>query len=108
MNPRFQSWLSDQLQTLKDQHLYKVPKILESPAGGRVKMNGKEVVNLSSNNYLGLANHPKVREAALDAIEKWGVGAGAVRWIGGTMEVHDELERRLAAFKHVEAVLVFT
>ena len=108
MNPRFQSWLGDNLQTLKDQHLYKVPKILETPAGGRVRMNGREVVNLSSNNYLGLANHPKVRQAALDSIERWGVGAGAVRWIGGTMSVHEELEERLAKFKHTEAVLVFT
>ncbi len=108
MNADFQSWLGGQLQSLKDQHLYKVPKILQSPAGGRVKMNGKEVINLSSNNYLGLANHPKVKEAALAAIEKWGVGAGAVRWIGGTMTVHDELEARLAKFKHTEAVLVFT
>lgn len=108
MNAEFQSWLGGQIQTLKDQNLYKVPKILESPAGGRVRMNGKEVVNLSSNNYLGLANHPKVKEAALAAIEKWGVGAGAVRWIGGTMSVHEELEQRLANFKHTEAVLVFT
>ncbi len=108
MNSGFQSWLQSQIQTLKDQHLYKTPKILESPAGGRVRMNGKEVVNLSSNNYLGLANHPKVKQAALEAIERWGVGAGAVRWIGGTMSVHDELEERLAKFKHVDAVLVFT
>ncbi|MBX3120175.1 MAG: glycine C-acetyltransferase [Fimbriimonadaceae bacterium] len=108
MNPGFQSWLTSQLQTLKDQHLYKTPKILETPAGGRVRMDGKEVVNLSSNNYLGLANHPKVRQAALDSIERWGVGAGAVRWIGGTMSVHEELEKRLAKFKHVDAVLVFT
>ena len=108
MNADFQSWLGEQLQSLKDQHLYKVPKILQSPAGGRVLMNGKEVVNLSSNNYLGLANHPKVRAAAMEAIEKWGVGAGAVRWIGGTMSVHQELEEKLAKFKHTEAVLVFT
>lgn len=108
MNARFQDWLGDQLQTLKDQHLYKVPKILETPAGGRVRMDGREVVNLSSNNYLGLANHPKVRQAALDSIERWGVGAGAVRWIGGTMSVHEELEERLAKFKKTEAVLVFT
>ena len=108
MNARFQDWLGDQLQSLKDQHLYKVPKILETPAGGRVSMDGREVVNLSSNNYLGLANHPKVRQAALDSIERWGVGAGAVRWIGGTMSVHEELEERLAKFKKTEAVLVFT
>jgi glycine C-acetyltransferase len=108
MNANFQSWLGGQIQTLQDQHLYKIPKILESPAGGRVRMNGKEVVNLSSNNYLGLANHPKVVAAAHAALDRWGAGAGAVRWIGGTMTVHDELEKRLAAFKHSEAVLVFT
>ncbi len=108
MNSGFQSWLGQQLDQLKTDNLYKIPKILESPAGGRVTMNGKEVINLASNNYLGLANHPKVRQAALDAVEKWGVGAGAVRWIGGTMSVHQELEERLAAFKHTEAVLVFT
>ena len=108
MNAEFQSWLGGQIQTLKDQNLYKIPKILESPAGGRVRMNGKEVINLSSNNYLGLANHPKVKEAAVRAIEEWGVGAGAVRWIGGTMAIHEELEARLAKFKHTEAVLVFT
>lgn len=108
MNDRLQSWLGDQLQTLKDQNLYKVPRILQSPAGGRVRMDGKEVVNLASNNYLGLANHPKVVEAAHRAIDEWGVGAGAVRWIGGTMGVHEELEQRLAKFKHTEAVLVFT
>lgn len=108
MNARFQSWLGDQIQTLKDQNLYKVPKILETPAGGRVRMNGKEVVNLASNNYLGLANHPKVVEAAHKALDEWGAGAGAVRWIGGTMSIHQELEDRLAKFKHTEAVLVFT
>lgn len=108
MNSGLQSWLSDQLNDLRAQHLYKTPRILESAAGGRVRMDGREVVNLSSNNYLGLANHPQVREAALAAVEEWGVGAGAVRWIGGTMTIHDELERRLAAFKHTEAVLVFT
>lgn len=108
MNATLQNWLTGQIETLKAENLYKIPKILETPAGGRVRMNGKEVVNLSSNNYLGLANHPKVREAALRAIEEWGVGAGAVRWIGGTMSIHEELEHRLAKFKHTEAVLVFT
>lgn len=108
MNPTLQTWLGDEIQKLHDQHLYKTPRILETAAGGRVRMDGREVVNMSSNNYLGLANHPKVRQAALDAIDKWGVGAGAVRWIGGTMAVHQELEERLATFKKVEAVLVFT
>jgi glycine C-acetyltransferase len=108
MNAALQNWLQAQLDDLRTQHLYKRPRILESPAGGTVMMDGKEVVNLSSNNYLGLANHPKVRRAAEEAIEQWGVGAGAVRWIGGTMKVHDDLERRLAEFKGVEAVLVFT
>ncbi|MEX2243342.1 MAG: glycine C-acetyltransferase [Fimbriimonadaceae bacterium] len=108
MNPTLQNWLGRNIQDLKDKHLHKVPRILETPAGGRVRMDGKDVVNLASNNYLGLANHPKVRQAALDAIERWGVGAGAVRWIGGTMQVHEVLEERLAKFKHVEAVLVFT
>lgn len=108
MNSGLNKWLSTQIQDLKDQNLYKKPRILNSPAGGRVMMDGKEVVNLSSNNYLGLANHPKVVAAAHEAIDRWGVGAGAVRWIGGTMVVHDQLERRLADFKHVEAVLVFT
>lgn len=108
MNAPLQSWLKDQLQTLRDQNLYKTPRHLSTPAGGRVTMDGKQVVNLSSNNYLGLANHPKVVAAAHEALDRWGVGAGAVRWIGGTMDVHQELEDRLAKFKHTEAVLVFT
>ncbi|MES1147160.1 MAG: glycine C-acetyltransferase [bacterium] len=108
MNPSLESWLGAEIAKLKDQHLYKTPRILQSPAAGRVQMDGKEVINLSSNNYLGLANDPRVKEAALEAVEKWGVGAGAVRWIGGTMSIHDELESKLAAFKHTEAVLVFT
>ncbi|MDQ2986439.1 MAG: glycine C-acetyltransferase [Armatimonadota bacterium] len=108
MNPTLQTWLDAQLNDLKEQHLYKRPRILGSAAGGKVSMDGKDVVNLASNNYLGLANHPKVCEAAVKSLEKWGVGAGAVRWIGGTMSVHQELEERLADFKKVEAVLVFS
>lgn len=108
MNATLENWLGEQIAQLKQEHLYKSPRILETPAGGSVRIAGREVVNLSSNNYLGLANHPKMREAAIKAIEEWGVGAGAVRWIGGTMRVHDELETKLAEFKHVEAVLVFS
>lgn len=108
MNSHLQNFLADSLQQLKDENLYKVPRILSTPAGGRVVLDGKSVINLSSNNYLGLANHPKVVAAGIAAMEKYGAGAGAVRWIGGTMDIHDELEQRLAKFKHTEAVLVFT
>lgn len=108
MNQTLQDWLTTNIQGLHEKHLYKTPRILETPAGGRVRMDGKDVINFSSNNYLGLADHPKVKQATIEAVEKWGVGAGAVRWIGGTMQVHDELESRLASFKNVEAVLVFT
>lgn len=108
MNRTLQGWLKTNIQELHDKNLYKTPRVLESPASGRVRMDGKDVINFSSNNYLGLADHPKVKQAMVDAVERWGVGAGAVRWIGGTMQVHDELEERLAKFKNVEAVLVFT
>lgn len=108
MNRSLQDWLEAQLDQLRRDSLFKTPRILETPAGARVRMDGQEVINLASNNYLGLANHPKVRHAAIDAVERWGVGAGAVRWIGGTMQVHEELEERLAKFKNVESVLVFT
>ncbi len=108
MNLNLQNWLQCELESLKHNNLYKTPKILESPADGSVTMNGKKVINLSSNNYLGLANHPEVREAAIESIEKWGVGAGAVRWIGGTMDIHDSLEQEIASWKSVEDVLVFT
>jgi glycine C-acetyltransferase len=70
-------------------------------------VDGKEVINLASNNYLGLANHPKLKEAAIDAVRKYGAGSGAVRTITGTMDIHMKLERRIAAFKHTEACVVF-
>jgi len=107
MNGTLQTWLASGIQTLKDEHLYKNPRTLETPAGGRVTMDGKSVINMASNNYLGLANHPKIKEAFVKAAQEWGVGAGAVRWIGGQMTVHQELERRLTEFKRVDAVLVF-
>lgn len=108
MNETLQGWLGEQIQALKDQNLYKSVAVMDSPSGGRITVNGKEnVINLSSNNYLGLANHPKLKEAAIAAVEQWGAGAGAVRPIIGTMRLHIELEQRLAAFKHVEATLVF-
>ena len=108
MNDTLQTWLCEQIDTLKDQHLYKIPSIMEGPSGARITVNGRpNIINLSSNNYLGLANHPKLKAAATKAVEEWGAGAGAVRPIIGTMRLHVELERKLAAFKHVEAALVF-
>ncbi len=107
MNKTLQNWLSSQLSDLKTNNLYRPLVDLQTPQGGTITVNGKEVINLSSNNYLGFANHPQLKRAAIDAVEKWGVGAGAVRTIIGTMSIHEELERRLAEFKHVEAAIVF-
>jgi len=107
MNSTLQNWLGEQLDTLKEQNLYRPLVELQSPQGGRITVNGKRVVNLSSNNYLGLANHPKLKEAASKAALEWGAGAGAVRTIIGTMTLHEQLEERLAKFKHVEASIVF-
>ncbi len=108
MNETLQNWLGGQIDALKEQNLYKPLVVMDTPSGARITVNGKpDVINLSSNNYLGLANHPKLKEAAIKAVEEWGAGAGAVRPIIGTMRIHMELEQRLAAFKHVEATLVF-
>ncbi|MBR5122316.1 MAG: aminotransferase class I/II-fold pyridoxal phosphate-dependent enzyme, partial [Anaerotignum sp.] len=82
-------------------------RTLSSPQGGRIILDGKEVINMASNNYLGLANHPEVVAAAKDAIDKYGVATTASRNICGNYTVHDELEEKLAKFKNVEAVLVF-
>ncbi len=108
MNANLLEWLGEQIEDLRDQNLYKTVMIMDSPSHARITVNGRPgIINLSSNNYLGLANHPKVKEAAIEAVKKWGAGAGAVRPIIGTMQLHIELERRLAAFKHTEAALVF-
>lgn len=108
MNETLQGWLGNQIETLKEQNLYKPLVVMDSPSEARVTVNGKaNVINLASNNYLGLANHPKLKAAAIAAVEKYGAGAGAVRPIIGNMSLHIELERRLAEFKHVEATLVF-
>src|SRR5438552_18323150 len=100
-------YLSTELDTLKGQGLYRHLRILEDEQKAKTTFDHRQVVNLSSNNYLGLTTHPKLREAALEATRKFGVGAGSVRTIAGTMEIHMELERRLAEFKKTEAVVVF-
>src|SRR4051812_108084 len=101
------AFLSAELDSLKQQGLYRKLRILESGQDSSAEFDGKKVVNLSSNNYLGLANHPKLVRAMVDATEKYGAGSGAVRTIAGTMSIHMELEERLAKFKKTEAVVVF-
>ncbi len=100
-------YLHDALEDLKAKHLYFHLKILESEQKPVATFDGKEVINLSSNNYLGLTTHPKLRRAAIDATRKYGVGSGAVRTIAGTMKMHMDLEEQIARFKKSEACVVF-
>ncbi|HXL14810.1 MAG TPA: pyridoxal phosphate-dependent aminotransferase family protein, partial [Methylomirabilota bacterium] len=100
-------YLEDALVQLKQDGLYRRLRRLEGEQLPRARFDGHPVVNLSSNNYLGLTTHPKMREAALQAVRELGVGSGSVRTIAGTMELHMELERRIAAFKKTEASVVF-
>jgi glycine C-acetyltransferase len=100
-------FLAIELETLKEQGLFRQLRILEGEQSHRSTFDRRSVVNLSSNNYLGLTTHPKLREAALEAVRTLGAGSGSVRTIAGTMDIHMELERRLAAFKKTEAVVVF-
>ena len=100
-------FLQKKVQELKEQGLYKELVTLEGPSDAECVINGKKVINLSSNNYLGFANHPRLKKAAIEAIEKYGAGAGAVRPIIGNMKIHDDLEKLLAEFKREEAVLAF-
>jgi glycine C-acetyltransferase len=101
------SYLADDLEQLKAQGLYRHLRVLEDEQRAHTTFDGRSVVNLSSNNYLGLTTHPKLREKAIAAIERYGVGTGSVRTIAGTMSLHMELERRLADFKQTEATVVF-
>lgn len=100
-------FLSANLEELKEKGLYRKLPVVKGPTGPKCIINGREVINLSSNNYLGLANDPRLVEAAIKATEKYGAGAGAVRTIIGTLDIHEELEEKLAKFKHTEAVIVF-
>jgi glycine C-acetyltransferase len=100
-------WIQDELQNLKDAGLYNRIRTLSSPQGAWLEVDGKRVLNFCSNNYLGLANHPKLVKAAQDATKEYGVGPAAVRTIAGTMSLHIQLEERMAAFKGVEAAITF-
>jgi glycine C-acetyltransferase len=101
------SFLSDELNVLKQKGTYFHLRVLDDQQDAVCHFDGKKVINLASNNYLGLTTHPKLREAALDATKKYGVGSGAVRTIAGTMKIHMELEEKIAKFKNVEACVVF-
>lgn len=100
-------FLVKNLEELKAQGVYRKLPVVTGPTGPKCIINGKEVINLSSNNYLGFANDPRLIEAAIKATEKYGAGAGAVRTIVGTLDIHEELEEKLAKFKKTEGVIVF-
>src|SRR6201997_1124278 len=97
------SFLTDQLNELKQKGTYFKLRVLDDEQAAGCTFDGKKVINLASNNYLGLTTHPKLREAALKATKEFGVGSGAVRTIAGTMKIHMELEEKIARFKNVEA-----
>jgi glycine C-acetyltransferase len=101
------SYLTDQLDDLKAKGTHFKLRVLDDEQAPVCTFDGKKVINLASNNYLGLTTHPKLREAALEATRKYGGGSGAVRTIAGTMKIHMELEEKIARFKNVEACVVF-
>ncbi len=107
MQQALRTRLDGELDALKEKHMFRQLRVVYGEEKAVCNIDGKEVINLSSNNYLGLTTHPKLREAALKAIETHGVGTAAVRSIIGTMDLHQELEERLAKFKHTEATLTF-
>ena len=100
-------FIDDELAQLKRDGLYRELKIIEGGQGARVRIGGREVILLSSNNYLGLASHPEIKKAAVSAIEKYGCGSGASRLISGSMELHKELEEKIASFKKTESAILF-
>ncbi|MCK6576969.1 MAG: glycine C-acetyltransferase [Anaerolineae bacterium] len=99
------AYLVEQLEDLKANNLFNRIRTIESPMDGRVVIDGRRILNFCANNYLGLANHPRLKDAAKRAIDEFGIGPGAVRTIAGTTSLHDRLEQRLAEFKHAEAVV---
>jgi glycine C-acetyltransferase len=101
------AFIADEIADLKAKHLYRPLRVMSAAQGPVTVVDGREVISLSSNDYLGLTHHPRLRDAALAAVRDFGVGSGAVRTIAGTMTVHEALESDLAEFKHTEAVLTF-
>lgn len=101
------NFLTENLDALKNQGLYNEIDSVEGPNGAKINVRGSELINLSSNNYLGLATNPALKQIAKDAVDKYGVGAGAVRTINGTLDLHDKLEQKLAEFKGTEAAISY-
>ncbi len=100
-------FIAEELADLRAKHLYRALRVMSSAQGPEVVVDGRPCVSFSSNDYLGLTHHPRLRAAALGAVQSYGAGSGAVRTIAGTMSLHEELEATLAKFKHTEAVLTF-
>lgn len=100
-------FLAPNLKALREQGLYNEIDSLQGPNGAEIEINNKELINLSSNNYLGFSNDSRLKKSGIEATEEFGVGAGAVRTINGTMTIHDQLEKRIAEFKHTEAAIAF-
>ena len=107
MSPSLENFLDEGLNDLKEKGLYSTIDTLDGANGPEIMIDGKKKINLASNNYLGFATHPELIQAANDATEKYGVGAGAVRTINGTLAIHRELEERIAKFKGTEAAIAF-
>lgn len=101
------TYLEEKIQMLKEEGVYRVLPVNNGPCEAEIQLDGRSVINLSSNNYLGLANHPRVKRAAIEAIERYGVGTGAVRPIVGNMDLHERLDTLIADFKREEAAITF-
>lgn len=107
MTKALQSFLTERLDELKNNGLYNEINVVQGPNGAKIKIDGKELINLSSNNYLGLATHERLKKVAKEAVDSHGVGAGAVRTINGTLDLHVQLEEKLAEFKGTEAAIAY-
>src|SRR3972149_7428420 len=105
--PFVDAWVAEELKNLKEAGLYNNIRTIGSPQGAWLQVDGRRVLNFCSNNYLGLANHPRLAQAAQAAMATHGIGPAAVRSIAGTMDLHMDLDRRMAAFKGVEAAVTF-
>lgn len=101
------TYLEEKIQMLKEEGVYRVLPVNNGPCEAEIQLDGRSVINLSSNNYLGLTNHPRVKRAAIEAIERYGVGTGAVRPIVGNMDLHERLDTLIAEFKREEAAITF-